>query len=166
MGANYWPLWQAIDEAGKLVFPVTHICYCVYRDMVWCMGIRLHSLGKTCFVYGGMCAYWHDSISLRANLGTLCKHMHLGHFGCVVLCGHNMAWCLVYGGLNITLCCKCHCISYMLHYMVRKSCYDRWLRPTAEVRGTDPRQQYVMMVCYVWWQEMYEEIMSISRMMI
>ena len=44
------------------------------------MGIGLHSLGETCFVCEGMCAHWHDLVGLRANWGTLGKHMHLEHF--------------------------------------------------------------------------------------
>jgi len=75
----------------------------------------------------------HDLVGLRANLGTLGEHMHLEHFVCVysyVGVAWPNAWFM--GALTSHLCCKCHCISYVLHCMARKSCYERWVRPTSK----------------------------------
>ena len=96
------------------------------------MGIGLHSLGETCFVCVGMCAHWHDLVGLRANLGILGEYMHLEYFACV--CSYmGVAWpdAWFMEVLTLRLCCKCHYISYVLHYMVRKSGYEMWVRPMA-----------------------------------
>jgi len=102
-----------------------HIMMCVLH------GVGLHSLGETCFACVGMCENWHDLIGLRANLGTLGKHMHLEHFTCV--CSYvGVIWPDTWfmRALTSCLCYRCHCISYVLHCMARKNGYKRWVRPT------------------------------------
>ena len=74
----------------------------------------------------GMCEHLHDPVGLRANLGTLGEHIHLEHFQCLysyVGVAWSDAWFM--GALTSCLCCVTHYISYLLHYMVRTSGFER-----------------------------------------
>ena len=99
---------------------------CEYHDMIVTHGDGLHSMEETCFVYVGMYEHWHDPVSLRADLGTLGEHMLLEHVAYVssyVGVVWLDAWFM--GAFPSCLCCRCHSIYYVLHYMVRTSGYER-----------------------------------------
>jgi len=76
-------------------------------------------------VCDGVCEHLHDPVGLRANLGTLGELVHLEHSACVYSYV-GVAWPNVWfiGALTSRLCCRCHCISYMLHCMVRMCGYE------------------------------------------
>ena len=80
-----------------------------------------------CFVCDGVCKHLHDLVGFRANLGTLGEHMYLEHFACVysyVGIAWPDAWFME--ALLSSLCCRSHCISYLLLCMVRMSGSERY----------------------------------------